>query len=50
MSHPYQMRQMLHTSAKRFVWTAFGGSLAATVALYAFYVHPRHLKYEEYFK
>uniref|UniRef100_A0AC35FLS2 Mitochondrial cytochrome c oxidase subunit VIc/VIIs domain-containing protein n=1 Tax=Panagrolaimus sp. PS1159 TaxID=55785 RepID=A0AC35FLS2_9BILA len=50
MSHPFLMRQMLHTHAKRFVWTSFGASIAATVALYVFYVHPRHLKYEEYFK
>ena len=68
MSHPFQMRQMLHTNAKRFIWASFGGSIAATIAMYGmcfllfknileiknvflvFYVHPRHLKYEEFFK
>ncbi|KAE9555174.1 hypothetical protein FO519_001598 [Halicephalobus sp. NKZ332] len=45
-----QTRQMLHTSARRFIWGSLAVSVVSTVAFYFGYVHPRHLKYEEFFK
>uniref|UniRef100_A0A7E5A1X5 COX6C domain-containing protein n=1 Tax=Panagrellus redivivus TaxID=6233 RepID=A0A7E5A1X5_PANRE len=48
-SPPAPLRQMLHGNARRFMFLSLAASIGSSAALYFGYVHPRHLKYEEYF-
>ncbi|KAI6234518.1 COX6C domain-containing protein [Aphelenchoides fujianensis] len=49
-SPPAPMRNMLHSRARKFIWSALAVSVGATVAHNVFYVYPRAMKYEEFFK
>jgi cytochrome c oxidase subunit 6c len=52
MSNPppvHLMRNMLHTSARKFIWPALAFSVGGTITFYYGYCVPRRQRYEEFF-
>uniref|UniRef100_A0A0K0D9N6 COX6C domain-containing protein n=1 Tax=Angiostrongylus cantonensis TaxID=6313 RepID=A0A0K0D9N6_ANGCA len=50
MGHPFVMRGMSHSYARKGLAFAFITAVSSTVAFNVFYVWPRYRKYEEFFK
>ncbi|VDM70004.1 unnamed protein product [Strongylus vulgaris] len=50
MSGHMVMRNMIHKTGRRAIYFSFASAVASVVAFNAFYVWPRHHKYEEFFK
>uniref|UniRef100_A0A8R1DYC5 COX6C domain-containing protein n=1 Tax=Caenorhabditis japonica TaxID=281687 RepID=A0A8R1DYC5_CAEJA len=49
MASPSATRNMLHSYGKRSIYVSFAAAVITTVAFNAFYVWPRHNKYEQFF-
>ncbi|CAD5205842.1 unnamed protein product [Bursaphelenchus okinawaensis] len=48
-SPPAPMRQMLHSSARRFIWASLAVSIGATVLFNLTYVNNRRRNYEAFY-